>query len=125
MAGTVTVSEEYFGGLLKVDWDWLSTAGGAADLVTANAYTGIVTRAVFIPDSAGTQPTDLYDVTVTDEDGADVLLGLGANLSNAATVQKHQGDGLGCVANDKLTVNVTNAGNAKGGRVILYIADLR
>lgn len=121
MAGTVTVSETTHTSVKRIYWDWLSTAGGAADLVTAAAYDGLLERAVFIPDGGGTQPTDLYDVTITDPDGVDVLAGLGANLSNAATVVKTHADGLTAVSGQLLTLNVTNAGNAKGGVVILYL----
>ena len=121
MAGTVTVTEQIHTTVKRIYWDWLSTAGGAADLVTTLPYDGVLERAVFIPDGGGTQPTDLYDVTITDPDGVDVLAALGANLSNAATVVKKHSDGLTAVAGQLLTLNVTNAGNAKGGVVILYL----
>jgi len=121
MAGTVTVTEQTFSTVKRIYWDWLSTAGGAADLITTLAFDGVLERAVFIPDGGGTQPTDLYDVTITDPDGVDVLAALGPNLSNAATVVKKHSDGLTAVAGQKLTLNVTNAGNAKGGVVILYL----
>ena len=123
--GTVTVTEETYGSVQKVLFDWLSVDGGGdagkARKTTANAYNGVLLRAVFVPDGGGTQPTAAYDVTVEDDDGYDVLIGLGADLSNAAAVSKAEKDGLGAVANDHLTVSVTNAGNAKGGAVILYI----
>ena len=89
--------------------------------MTVELYTGEVLRVVQIPDGGGTQPTDLYDVVVNDGDGADVLLGLGANLGNAANTDKVAADKLGVVTNSKLTLAVTNAGNAKGGKTILYI----
>ena len=120
MAGTVTVAETTYTTVKKIYWDWLSTAGGAADLITVNPYDGLIERVAFIPDAAGTQPTNLYDVTITDVDNLDVLAGLGADLSNAATVVKTHADGL-TAAVGKLTLNVTNAGNAKGGVVILYL----
>lgn len=121
MAGTVTVTETRHTTVKRILWDWLSTAGGAADLVTTKAYDGLIERAVFIPDGGGAQPTNLYDVTVTDPDGVDVLAGLGADLSNAATVVKTHANGLTAVSGQVLTLNVTNAGNAKGGQVILYL----
>ena len=121
MAGTVTVAETIHTTVKKILWDWLSTAAGAADKATTLPYDGLLERAAFIPDGGGTQPTDLYDVTITDPDGLDVLNGLGANLSNAATVVKVHSDGLTAVAGSVLTLNVTNAGNAKGGQVALYL----
>lgn len=51
----------------------------------------------------------------------DVLKGLGADLGNAANTYKADSDGLGAVVESKLTLAVTNAGNAKGGKTILFI----
>lgn len=121
MAGTVTVSEKRFGSVKKVTFTWSSSAGGAADGATTYAYDGEILEAVQFPDGGGTQPTNLYDVVVNDADGIDVLGGLGANLSNAANTIKQFKDGLLCVAGSALTLAVTNAGDAKGGKVILYI----
>lgn len=121
MAGTVTVEEQRIGRIHKVNFTWTSSAGGAADGVTTGSYNGEIVRAVQIPDSGGTQPTDQFDVVVNDADGADALVGLGANLSNAAQTSKTAKDGLGAIANTPLTLAVTNAGNAKGGKTILYI----
>jgi hypothetical protein len=119
VAGTVTVSEERLGSLKKIRWEWLSTAGGAADLQTTYAYNGVIQRLVTDPDGSAA-PTDDYDITITDEDGYDVLMGAGANRDTATTEQV-LATSLGCVANDKLTLNVANAGSAKAGVVVLYI----
>jgi hypothetical protein len=121
MAGTVTISEITHRPVRKVVFTWLSSAGGAADGVTTEYHTGRVIYAAQLPDGGGTQPTDLYDVTVTDGDGVDVLKGLGADLSNAAPTYKADSDGLGAVVESKLTLAVTNAGNAKGGKTLVYI----
>ena len=121
MAGTVTLTEEVFGSVKKITFAWVSDAAGAADKASAEVYSGEILRAVQIPDGGGTQPTNLYDVVVEDDDAADVLLGLGADLGNTANTDKVAKDGLGAVANAVLTLKVTNAGNAKGGKTILYI----
>ena len=121
MAGTVTLTEQTVGLLKKVTFAWVSDAAGAADKVTTNIFSGEVVRAVHIPDSGGTQPTDLYDVDVNDADGADLLHGNAANISNAAPTETAPKDGLGALEKSKLTLAVTNAGNAKGGKTILYI----
>ena len=61
-------------------------------------------------------------MTVNDEDGDDVLAGLGANVSSTGTrFYKHRKDGLGLVVYSKLSLSVANAGNTKGGKVILFI----
>lgn len=120
MAGTVTTTEETHGSVKKVKFAWISSAGGAADAVSAAAFSGAIERLVTVPGAGGVQPTDNYDVVVNDDDGNDVLMGAGANRSNAST-QQVLASSLGVVANDKLTLAVTNAGNAKEGTVILYL----
>ena len=121
MAGTVTVGEQRFSSIRKVTFTWVSSAGGAADAVTTYPVDGDLLAVYQVPDGGGTQPTNLYDVVVTDSGGIDVLNALGANLSNAANTIKRTSDGLLPVAASLLTLAVTNAGNAKGGQTILYI----
>jgi hypothetical protein len=121
MAGTVTTTEILYDTVRKITFTWLSSAGGAADGATTAVLTGELVRAVQIPDSGGTQPSDAYDVTVLDSDGADVLSGLGANISQSGITTKTTIDGLGAVVASALTLHVTNAGNAKGGKTILYL----
>ena len=121
MAGTVVVTEEVGGGLQRVKFAFTtSSSTGAADGATTRAITGVIERAVIVPNTSTTQPTDQWDVTITDEDGVDVLQGYGANLSNAHTTVI-TGELLGACAHDLLTLGVTNAGNSKTGLVILYV----
>ena len=120
MAGTVTISEERFGSVKKILFDWISDASGDADAQTTKAYNGKILAVVTDPDDTDA-PTDNYDVTVTDQDGIDVLNGAGANRDTANTEQVTDESLLGVVANDRLTVNVSNAGNANAGKVYVYI----
>ncbi|MEY4634800.1 MAG: hypothetical protein RJA55_598 [Acidobacteriota bacterium] len=121
MAGTVTTTENAVGTVKKVTFTWVSSAGGAADATTTNSYDGEIIAIFQIPDAGGTQPTNSYDVVVKDADNHDILLGLGADISNSANSYKAKKDGLGAVASSKLTLAVTNAGSAKGGSTILWI----
>ena len=124
MAGSASTNTEItYTPIKKITFDWTSDdATGAVSSTSSQTYTGLVERAVFIPDAGGTQPTDLYDVVVNDSDGTDILHANGADLSNAATVLKsHVTDGLGAVVNSTLSLAVTNAGNSKGGKVIIYV----
>ena len=120
-AQVVTLTETTHTSVKRIQWDWLCTDAGAVLSSTTKAYDGLLERVVFVPDAAGTQPTDQYDVTITDPDGNDVLAGLGADLSNAATVVKTHANGLTAVSGQVLTLNVAAAGNAKGGNVIVYL----
>lgn len=117
----VTLTETRYTTVKRIMWDWLSATGGAVTSATTYPYDGLLERVVFDPDAAGTQPTNLYDVTITDPDGNDVLAGLGADLSNSATVVKVHSDGLTAVSGQVLTLNVSNAGDEKGGVVIVYL----
>ena len=120
MAGTVTITEETHGTVKKITWAWTSDASGDADGdKTAGVFSGEILRLVTNPDDTDA-PTTLYDVVVNDEDGNDVLMGAGADRSATVTEQV-LASSLGVVANDKLDLVVSNAGNAKKGTVILYI----
>ena len=118
MAGTVTVTESTFSKVKKIKWSWTSTAGGAADLVTNEAYFGEVLSVVTNPDDSAA-PTDNYDITITDVEGYDVLQGAGANRDTANT--ETAVPTAKSVAHGKLTLNVANAGDSKSGTVVLYI----
>lgn len=120
MAGTVTVTEELAGPVKKVKFVWVSSSGGAADGSTSNTYNGSIMRLVTVPAGGGSAPTDNYDVVVNDDDTTDVLMGAGANRDTANTEQV-LASSLGVVANDKLTLAVTNAGDTKGGTVYVYL----
>lgn len=124
MAGSITVTTTRVGPLTRYDIDWLSSAGGAVSANTFSVKTGELVEVRFTPDGGGTQPTDLYDLTMTDADGTDVLAGTGANLSNAtatavvpviSTYFRRQ-----LTAGD-LTPVIANAGNAKGGNIVLLV----
>jgi hypothetical protein len=121
--GTVVVTEETFGTVKKVGFAWTSgidADAGLATKTTTNPYSGKIERLVTVPDTAGDQPDNLYDVVLNDEDDTDVLMGAGANRSNAATEQV-LATSLGIVANDKLTLSISNAGAAKKGTTYVYI----
>lgn len=120
--GTATVTETRHTSVKRIHWDWASTSDNeGATKQTTYAYDGLLERVAFIPDPATTTPTTGYDVTITDSDGVDVLAGLGADLAVTGTVVKTHANGLTAVAGSKLTLNVSNAGNSKGGIVILYL----
>jgi hypothetical protein len=80
-----------------------------------------------IPDS-NNQPSDLYDMTIGDANGADILGGTGADISNAGPTYRVPLVGDGTNFSQKLyleagtvTLQIANAGNAKGGTVLLFI----
>ena len=118
MAGTVVTTEQTHRTLQRIKFAWTSSAGGAADATTAKVYIGEVLT--LVTDPGATAPTDNYDVVVNDADGIDVLAGAGADRDTANTEHVLAASLGGCV-DSKLTLAVTNAGNAKEGAVYLYI----
>lgn len=122
MAGSsVTFTEITSGSVKKIVAVWVSdSATGAASGVTSKAYDGKLELLTTIPAAAGAAPTDNYDITLTDADGIDVLAGAGANRDTANTEQV-LGTSLGMVASSALTLAIANAGNSKGGTVVIYL----
>jgi len=119
VAGAVTTTESVHASVKKIAFAWTSSAGGAADGISTNPFDGKIIGLTTIPDGVDA-PTDNYDVEVKDGDGHDVLLGAGADRDTANTEHVAEAS-LGAVAGSKLTIAVTNAGNAKKGTTILYL----
>lgn len=126
MAGSITFSHALHRTIRHLTFDWQSDAAGAVSGLLSDAVSGELLRVVFKPDGGGTQPTDLYDVTLLDEDGFDVLQGKGANLSNVTATNVTPLVGDGATTNQRvaldgvLELRVAAAGNAKGGIVTIY-----
>ena len=113
--------------LFSLEVDWESDASGDAS-ASFSGISGLIYGANIIPDSGGTQPTDAYDVTVTDADGLDLLGGNGADQSNSAAAYVPASCTLGGSAqatprpvDGSLTVTIAGAGDTKGGKVVLLL----
>lgn len=113
------IIEENMSHVKKIKFDWTSAADGTATGTTVLPYSGKLERLVTIPSSTAA-PTALYDIVINDEDNTDALMGGGADRSATAKEQV-AASSLGIVANDRLSISVTNAGAAKSGTAILYI----
>ena len=113
-----------------VEWDWTSNATGNVITKSDDPIAGTLLRVTTNP--GATAPTDDYDITVTDEDDVDIAMGLLANRDTANTETVYpvaavtvQGGAtayinLPSTFNDKLELNVTNAGASKNGKIRLY-----
>ena len=125
MAGTATLTTTVAARTTKkYSIAWTSTAGGA---VSDNAISidpgGYVVQVKIVP--GATTPTDLYDVTVLDADSVDILSTRGGDRL-AASGEIFQFDPpLFIPARGTLDVNITNAGNAKTGRVDIFVEGVR
>ena len=103
------------------------TDGSVSGVGSLSNVSGRIDQVRFIPDSGGTQPSDALDIVLNDAYGLDVLLGLGANLSNSRTVATNvftpvnTQKGIMHLWNSTLTIGVTNAGSGKGGVLELIL----
>lgn len=122
--GTNTIVYDEVGTIQVIEMDWLSDASGDVSGTYTVKANGIIEKVLFISDTGGTAPTDLYDVTLLDENSDDVLEGGGANIAIASTPEAKVpviGTYFKVAVNGKLQLVVANAGNAKGGEVHVYI----
>lgn len=131
-AQSVTISEyngwtnPEFNGVQKVKWVWVCSTGGTVvastsaglNPTTVSKYSGEVIR--LITDPSSTAPSADYDITILDSDGYDVLMGAGANRHTSNTEQVLS-TSLGICQDTTLSLRVADAGNNKGGTVILYV----
>ncbi|MCK9518054.1 MAG: hypothetical protein M0R74_03340 [Dehalococcoidia bacterium] len=125
MAASVTLTEETFGVIKKIKWQWTAHTDGEVATTTANAtttktYNGELVRLVTIPGGSTDAPDSNYDVYVYDEDSTDALMAGGKDRHTSNTEQV-AASSLGVVANDKLTLCIEGAGDSNKGTVILYV----
>lgn len=112
----------------KVTVDWTSDDSTGAVSGTTKKIVGELIKAIIDP--SATAPTDDYDITITDEEGVDVLALCKTGLGDRDTTTSEQvyfglTDGsvntsAFPVVCDKLTIAIANAGNSKVGQLILY-----
>jgi hypothetical protein len=122
MAGSsVTFTEMTHGSVKCVKAAWVSDdATGAVSAKTTRTYDGRCIGLATVPGTVGDQPTDNYDLAVTDANGFDVLLGAGQNRDNVNTEYVAEASMAG-VPGCQITFAITNAGNAKKGTAYLWI----
>lgn len=115
---------------------WVSDDTTGAVTGTSRKIVGRLIKAVTVP-SGTAAPTDNYDVTITDEQSVNVLAGCDDDLADRDTanteevyflLKDHAGSPLAQslhpVLCNVLSVAITNAGNSKGGTLILYYQPL-
>ena len=116
----VTITEVKHGSVTEIKFAWTSAAGGTTSGTTVNYYNGKVIGLTTVPGTGASEPTELYDLTVTDRRSRDVLENEGANKSNLTT-EYVAAPNLGMVVESRLTINVSNAGNTNSGTAYVYI----
>lgn len=120
--GTMTITQTVSGPIKKVKAAWTSGQGiyaGTVSGTTGNKFWGRLIGAITVPDAVDA-PDDNYDIAVNDSDSVDVALGALADRDTANTEFRAEAS-LAGVANSKLTIAVTNAGEANKGTLYLFI----
>lgn len=74
-----------------------------------------------VPDGGGTQPSDLFDLTITDPHGIDVLNGEGANASNALGKYFLGDPPVYLQGGNLVDFVIANLGNAKGVTITVWV----
>jgi len=121
MTESVTITEvEEKAGYSKISYLYVTATDGTATGETLGDYTGRILYV--ISDPGATAPTEGWDFQIQNEDNYDLIKGAGTDRS-ASITEYLQGetDGLGCAVREKLTLEVENGGNTKGGTVVVYI----
>jgi len=140
MAGSLLTVTEFSDQKIVLDWLSDDTNGTLTANVVSTYKTALATEAtayLVIPDEvkgfitgvevspgrngdlSTSLPTDLYDITITDAYGVGLISGELADLSNSAAVKYMSNEPIS--VESEITLNVTNAGNGKEGRVIIYL----
>jgi hypothetical protein len=125
MVATLTYEETQPIKTIKVAWTSDDAVG------TFTCTTKHISGALLagITDPGATAPTANYDVTIKDDEGADVLGNCDDDLVDRHTSTTERIDfvvataaGVRPVVNSKLTIAGANCGNAKTGQVIIHWA---
>ncbi len=121
-AGSAQITEEVFNSVKLIKWAWTSGTGQTvlADNTTESFYTGKLLFMTSIPGAGGDAPTDNYDITILDKNGADVCSDAGMNR-DAASTESVLAASLGAVANSQLSLNIAAAGSSNTGVCLLWI----
>jgi hypothetical protein len=110
-------------GVTKYSVAWTSDASGD---VSGNAFgvsQGYIISLKFIPGTGSTVPTAAYDVTLLDRNSANLIGTSGANLSETASTVVTVNPAAFQDGTQPLDLVVANAGNAKTGTVVIWIAN--
>lgn len=108
----------------RFQFNWTSDASGNFEKTITDppAFFGRIIQLETKPGAGGDQPTDLYDITITNAMGADILGGEGANRSNASAQIAFLTHPV--MVAGPLTFKVANAGSAKKGTIAILLGSL-
>jgi hypothetical protein len=100
---------------------WVSDASGNVSGITISLDPRTVKQIEIYPDGGATQPDALYDFTLVNSLGLDLLAGQGLNLSNTEGRVLAETDKLFIFPGGTLAPTIANAGAANGGRIRIFV----
>lgn len=125
------------GRIQRVIASWVSDDAAGTASGTSRKLCGRLIKAMNAPSAAGVQPTDNYDITITDSDSVNILSGSLPTLDNISNASKTEryffvkntdaaplSTSTAPLVSSALTIAVAAAGNSKQGAITLYIESL-
>jgi hypothetical protein len=121
---TLSTTTDNVNQIRKISGVWVSKSDGNVDGgsncdIPINGYIVQV-----VTDPGATAPTDNYDIVLNDSDSMDIM---GGRLQNRDTSNSEQevpligGTYMPRYVNGSVSLDIDNAGNAKGGTIIIYV----
>lgn len=106
--------------------DFTTDAADGTVTLPIGTIHGDVIMAVTQPGThGGAAPTTGWDITLTDEDGIDIMTGSLLNRTTVVETAQPVASGLPIrrPTHSTVTLNITNAGNTRTGTILLYVAN--
>lgn len=116
----VTVTETTYTPVKEIKFAWTSNGDGDASGSSTKYYTGEIVRITTVPGADASAPTADYDIQLLDDNSVDVAIGYLADRS--ATETESVNNERMWIANSKITIFVSNAGDTKSGTCYCYIS---
>lgn len=115
---TLTSSVEQVGTIHS--FAWTSHTDGSVAGIARSVPMGVIKQIKVVPNTGATQPTNLFDLTILDSDGFDILSGRGADLVNTGPTVL-QFDPPYIYRGGTLTPTIAAAGSGKTGTIVLIV----
>lgn len=129
--------QSYRGGVSQIQAAWTSDSATGSVSATTRKIVGRLVKVVTVPGSGGSEPSNNYTVTITDQNGLNVLGScdktLAANQLQAPAggaqetylmVASYDTSPIAVAVHpvvcDQLTIAVSGAGNSKSGQIFVY-----
>jgi len=111
------------GNIIVLLIQWTSDGSGDATKTISGYFGHKINKVQVLPGTEGVAatnpPLDLFDVTITDEFGEDIMAGELIDCSNAAATSRYAVDEVNILGT--LTINISGAGATNDGLINVYL----